>query len=928
MPKNTEEIKENIKKLVDKYTNLKAQDKVKTYNEAQTRNEFIEPLFEFLGWDMRNLNVEGEVITEEKNSNGRVDLAFRINGIPKFFLEAKSMKTDLDNDTYARQAINYSWNKGVMWAVLSDFEGIKIFNAQAESNKLRDKLVFEINYDEYISDFDRLWLLSKESFENNALDVYAEKHGKKSKKMTVNEKLFDDLRKARELLTKSFESWNRNVDKETLDEGIQKILDRLVFIRVLEDRELEQPILKPIIREWEKDKQQQLFHMLIEKFRELDEIYNSNLFTKHACEEWEEYDHATKKAIEMLYGNDMYEYDFKEIPADILGGVYESYLGYIAQNPILDRGTKKGQLFALDSKGDIKIKSRAKRKEHGIFYTPKFIVDYIVKNTLGEKLKEINNISDLKKIKVLDPACGSGSFLTRALEEINAKYKDFNNKGDQYTKTEILLSNVYGVDLDAQAVEIAKLNLLIDALDKREKLPNLTKNIHVGNSLISGTEKELKKYFGKNWQDKKPFNWEENFSEVFRQGGFDVIIGNPPYISFYSRESSLDSYKDDLKWLIEKFEFTQKYSDRRLNTVMFFIEKSLILLKPGGHLGFVVDANFIEKPFRAIRRLLNERGISIKISEKINEFEGVNSDQVIVILQNKKENNPIEVLRYDSMHKTFFNNSEKVERDLFNADTVNLDGSKIILSNIKTKLEDIAHISTGVQIGIGGTRMYEGKDIEKLFYSDKQEGKNHYKNISLKSGEFFKYSPIKIKNWINLNEDLACNINRSVKKCNIAVQKAVDYKGVQKIFIRQSANAIIATLGDENTMSEYSAFMLKTDDLKMLNYLLALLNSKLLTEFSLHENIILTGNKKQPQIRLAGLKRIPVPIPNINQKNNLANLAQKMLDLNKQLTDIQKDSDKWNLVKEEIERTDKLIDQKVYELYGLTEEEIKIVENK
>ena len=162
---NKQQAKEKISELVKKYQRIAKAGKVKSYNEAQTRNEFIEPLFSFLGWDMRNMSIDNEVVTEETVSNGRVDLAFRINGIPKFFLEAKSLKVDLDIESYARQAINYSWNKGVTWAILTDFEGIKIFNANAKSKYLRDKLVFEIPYDEYIQDFERLWLLSKESFE-------------------------------------------------------------------------------------------------------------------------------------------------------------------------------------------------------------------------------------------------------------------------------------------------------------------------------------------------------------------------------------------------------------------------------------------------------------------------------------------------------------------------------------------------------------------------------------------------------------------------------------------------------------------------------------------------------------------------------------------------------------------------------------------
>lgn len=324
-----ESAKQEIAKLVEKYNKLKIENKIKDYNEAQTLSGFIEPLFMYLGWDVHNLD---EVSPEDKNTNGRVDRAFRINGIVKFFLEAKSMKSDLNIESYAQQAIKYSWNKGVSYAVLTDFEGIKVFNANARSKTLRDKIIFQISCENYISDFDKLWLLSKEGFEKGLLDAYAESIFKKAQKLNVNEKLFSDLREAREILTKSFKSWNSSLSADDLDEGIQRILDRLVFIRVLEDRKLEDVILRPLIRDDRKN--QEIFHSLIGKFRELDNIYNSSLFKEHACEKWENHDlRDFNKVIELLYGDDVYEYDFKDIPADILGGVYESYLGFIAQNP-------------------------------------------------------------------------------------------------------------------------------------------------------------------------------------------------------------------------------------------------------------------------------------------------------------------------------------------------------------------------------------------------------------------------------------------------------------------------------------------------------------------------------------------------------------------------------------------------------------------
>ena len=220
-------------------------------------------------------------------------------------------------------------------------------------------------------------------------------------------------------------------------------------------------------------------------------------------------------------------------------------------------------------KGTTVSKDATKRKEEGIYYTPSYIVGYIVKNALGPVLDKCKTIEDIKKIKVLDPACGSGSFLIKAFEVIFEKYKEFGFKGQEdILKIQILKENIYGVDLDQQAVEITRLNLLINALTKREKLP-LLDNIKNGNSLVSGTDEELEKYFGKDFKDRKPFNWQEQFPEVFKQGGFDVIIGNPPYVMVENLPA------DERSYLMEKYETAIK----RFDIYITFIEKGMNLLR-------------------------------------------------------------------------------------------------------------------------------------------------------------------------------------------------------------------------------------------------------------------------------------------------------------------------------------------------------------
>jgi len=578
----TYSVKENIKRLIEKYELSKKSFSISKYSEEETKKDFILPLFASLGWDVTNKN---EVTAEESQSSGRVDYGFYLDGRIKFYLEAKPLKSDLHREDYANQAIRYSWNKGVTWAVLTDFESIKVFNVQDISKKLGDKLFFEIPYPQYIARFDQLWLLSKEAFINNLLDREGEKYGKKLQRISISASLYQDLNECRKLLTHGLSAWNEKVPKDLIDEGVQRLLDRLIFIRVAEDRGIEPHVLIPLIREWENRPDRNkvpLYKSMISKFRELDEIYNSNLFSPHPFEDWEEYSGVTKKVVDILYGKKgYYEYDFKVIPADILGSVYENYLGYKLSQ------SKKG--ISIHEDVD-------KKKEQGIFYTPDYIVDYIVNNTLKSLLDRCKSINDLKKIKILDPACGSGSFLIKALEVIYKKYLEFGNSGGVFTKLEIILSNIYGVDLDQQAVEIARLNLLINALDKRIKLPPLDKNIKKGNSLIFGTNEELIKYFGKNFRDKEPFNWKEEFPEVFNKGGFDAIVGNPPWVTLRHKELG----EELVHYYKNRYQGATGF---KLNLFPMFVELGLSLLNNKGLLSLIIPNRLLDTPsYKGVRQ--------------------------------------------------------------------------------------------------------------------------------------------------------------------------------------------------------------------------------------------------------------------------------------------------------------------------------------
>lgn len=234
---------QKIKVLLDKYSVAVKDGRISKYNEEMTKKDFILPLFDALGW---NTSDSIEVSAEEKISKKRVDYGFRINGIPKFFLEAKSFKEDLDDRKYIEQAISYSWHKGCTWAILTNFESIKIFNAEVKTeHPWLSQFKPTLHCSKFLDKLDELLLLSRESFEKGLLDREAEEWGKKAKKMPIDKQLLADFTKFRDILSKNITKLNGNkhLSEEELDESVQRILDRLIFIRNCEDRELEPKIL-------------------------------------------------------------------------------------------------------------------------------------------------------------------------------------------------------------------------------------------------------------------------------------------------------------------------------------------------------------------------------------------------------------------------------------------------------------------------------------------------------------------------------------------------------------------------------------------------------------------------------------------------------------------------------------------------------------
>jgi type I restriction-modification system DNA methylase subunit len=902
---NKQEAKQQIQKLVEKYQRVVEIGKVKSYNEAQTRNEFIEPLFEFLGWDMRNLTTDNEVTTEENVSGGRVDLAFRFNNIPEMFLEAKAMKVDLDEWKWAEQAINYSWNKSVTWAVLTDFESIKIFNAEIPPKNISQNLFIELNCRDFINRFDQLWLLSKESFEQKLLDKEAEKWGKLTQRKQVGEKLFEDLMSWRVSLTKDFKKQNTLTDEE-LDEGVQRILDRLIFIRTAEDRKIEPNVLLGISRGGRANSYKQLAKV----FRDFDDGFNSKLFAYHYCEEWKASDKIISEVIKGLYETkDGYRYDFSVISADVLGGIYEQYLS-----------------FVQGRKGEDKAKS--KRKSQGIYYTPKYIVEFIVKETLGEVLKKTKP-KEIQKIKVLDPACGSGSFLIAAYDKILEQLTKQNPQTSLFAKFDILKENIFGVDLDVQAVEIAQLNLLLKVLSQKTKLPMLQHNISSGNSLVSGNAEKLEKYFGPDFREQKQFNFEDEFKEVFEQGGFDVIIGNPPYVR-----------QETIKQLKPYFEsaFPNSYTGTA-DLYVYFFERSMSLLKEGGYFGFIVSNKFIRSGYgKNLRKYLKENFTIVNLVDAFDEkvFADASVDPCIIVI---KKNKPRKNNSITYNYKIKVPQLSLQENGWTFADASVL-GLKEKIEKVGKKIKDWegVEIYFGIKSGLNRAFIIDEDQKQELIKKDHKSreiiepllrGRDvgryniSFQNLYLiktKIGVDLKQYPAIWEHLENYKSDL---FKRTDYKKDVMewyhLRPCVYYEEFKKpkIIYPDISDQGRFYWDEEGYFFNNTIYMLSGNIKKSW---LAVLNSKLMSWY--YRQIASGLGEKGTRYFMQFVKELPIP----ESTEPLEKDVDLMLDLHKELRATSANTDKYTSLKREIGKLDREIDEAIYKLYELSNEEIRTIE--
>jgi type I restriction-modification system DNA methylase subunit len=634
-------------------------------------------------------------------------------------------------------------------------------------------------------------------------------------------------------------------------------------------------------------------------------MYNSGLFAvgvDNDCDIIKIDGLIIKKLIGYLYESKdkQYIYNFDWIDADVLGQVYEQYLGNILLQ------SKSGKSRLKDG--------QVHKKEQGIYYTPTYVVDYIVRNTLVEALK--NKKVNLEEIKVLDCACGSGSFLIKAFDYLyenlslreESKQHKIDSQGMYSVKTEILKKNIYGVDLDNKAVEITKLNLLLKASEPNRKLPKEV-DLHIkhGNSLVDDEN-----------IDKNAFDWKGDFQE----GSFDILIGNPPYV--FTRDVEFQGlFKDYVtKNYLNASESISKSHARqsgKVNLYSLFLIKGINLLKNHGLFGFIIPNNILRTTtYDIIRKfILNNCKILKIVDLGAGVFEGVTASTIILILE--KENDKIKrdknkVTIYPDINN--LSDKKEVEQKGFLDNTsyafnITLGKEGVgLFEEIEKDTRPLGEIAT---IHAGG--IATGKNKKEMIENHPKNSK--YKKM-LEGKDIKPYYPEFANRYILYEKKLLYRARD--ESIFLSPEKLITQRisgGLTPLVISYD-NQQFYTFNSTNTI-------LLKDKSYPLKYILALLNSKLINWYYVNK----FTNKSELTVNISKtfLEQLPIKIPFESQKQTIIEIVDKMLSLSKRLFEIgDKTTSETKELNDKIDSLNKEINKAVYQIYGLKDKDIESIE--
>ena len=902
----------------------------------------------------------------------------------KVSLDVRQKRTG-DTRTPVEQAFNYApkYGKNCQWVIVSNYKEIRLYRSNDMTEyqvffleKLKDDLEFKKFI--YILSFYALVGTEKKKAKTIELSEEYQKN-----QAEIEKKFYNEYKAIRLHVFENMRKNNPAVNENTIIEKVQKLLDRFLFICFCEDKGL---------------LPNEIFYKTLEKGKNFGDVFE---VFKMLCN-WinlgnprENISHfngglfKNDDVLESLYvDNEVFEEMKKISEYDFDSELNENILGHIFEQSISDIEDLKKEL-----NGEEFDKKKGKRKKDGIFYTPKYITKYIVENSiknwlddkrkeLGEdKLPELSEAdfeikysskkSDeriysknykkhiefwtkyreaVKNIKIVDPACGSGAFLITAFEYLlnynnylNDKIFDLTGTKDLFSDTtrEILQNNIFGVDLNKESVEITKLSLWLKTADKNKTLATLENNIKCGNSLIDDIE----------IAGELTFNWEKEFPQVFKNGGFDVVVGNPPYVLCQPSNT-----EEKLLKFYNNFEV----ANYKIDLYHLFFEKGIKILNPKGYLGFITPNTYLTNKYTVnLRKLILEK-TSINTIIKYNEivFAEAGVDVVTILLSNFKiKNNKINILSSKNKTLTVI---DKKEQEIWENDELkvfNLNKELSIKLENTILLNKIYSVTFGLQTKDKSKYVSETKSPE---WEECYTGKNISRYFLSKANLYFYNNPIEVKaggSW------------------NMKLHKS------KKIVVRQVGNPEPVFAYDDkkipslNTMYNIVNIDKNFDDF----YILSILNSKLMKKYWLSKY---NDNKDLfPKIKGYQLKELPIKKISLEAQQPFIEKADKMLFLNKNLQELSqkfqrlltrkfeleklttklqdwyllrfsefvkelkklkiklslKEEIEWEeiflekkeeaeKVKNEIEMTDKEIDRMVYELYGLSEEEVRVVE--
>ena len=991
------------RKILNNWINSLEKGILSKSKEEEFQGEFLNDIFSLIlgavnkssGNDEWNLQRESKTRIDGQKADGVIGF-FDVNGKddvravielkgPTISLDQRQKRSG-DTRTPVEQAFNYApkYGKNCQWVIVSNYKEIRLYRSNDMTEyevffleNLKDDLEFQKFI--YILSFEAL--VGTANKKAKALEL-SEEYQKNQ--IEIEKKFYNEYRNIRLHIFENMKENNPETDENTLLEKVQKLLDRFLFICFCEDKGL-----------LEKD----FFNTILKKGIDFGSIFD---IFKVFCnwinlgnpkENISHFNGGLFKNDDVLNSLNIDDKVFEELKKisdyDFDSDLNVNILGHIFEQSISDIEELKKSIS-----GEEFDQKKSKRKKDGIFYTPQYITKYIVensiKNWLDDKRKELGEddlptlnekdyIFDIAKknytknyrkhiefwqqyreavrnIKIIDPACGSGAFLITAFEfllnynkYLDDKIFDLVGTSDLFSDRtkEILQNNIFGVDLNKESVEITKLSLWLKTADKNKTLASLENNIKCGNSLIDDPE----------IAGNLAFNWEKEFPEIFANGGFDIVVGNPPYVSA--------EYISEIEKTFYEKNYYSAYG--RQNLYIIFYEKAINLLKENGNLGFITPYTILKNMYyKEIREyiLKNTSILEIIDFKGITVFQDAGVDSIILLL--KKEKRIEYDIKYINNIKAFetqvydinlFKSSQITEKDDL---SIQFSKNEKLLNKIlghkdTLKLKEIIDFKQGIITG--GNKNFLVS--EKLANCEKV----------LTGTDFNRYK------LFDSNQYIIYDIEKLHRP-----RKREIFESKEKILLRQTGAFPICMLDTNQyfTLDTVHNGILKQENFNI-KYILSLLNSKFIK--FIYENLINESGKIFAQVKIIYIDELPIKNIPLEKQQPFIEKSDKMLSLNKELQDLSQkfqrmllrkfDLEKlstklqeWYLldfsdfIKElkrlkvklslsqeseweeyfleekskaiaidsEIKNTDKEIDSMVYRLYDLTDEEIKIIE--